>query len=99
MNIAVEKFQFILAWAFCKHSLDAAHMRGVEGSPLPEVHWLGHGKTPRQEHTMTLLLEAMHRFAAEAGLCVAPSNPPAEIKMHRRKVPSLVPPEDIPVLR
>ena len=38
-------------------------------------------------------------FAAKAGLCVAPLNPPAKTEMHQRKAPCVAPLEDIPVLQ
>ena len=73
-----EKWQFILAQAFCKRSLDAAHKRGVEDSPPPEVRWLGSRKPLWQDPAMKLLWRAAHQFVDEAGLHMAPLNPPAE---------------------
>ena len=50
-----EKWRFILAWAYRKRSLNAAHKQGVKDSPLPVVRWLGGEKPPQREPTMTLL--------------------------------------------
>ena len=59
---------------------------------------MGQGKPPQQEPMMTLLWEAVHRFAAKSGLRLAPSTNPGTLETHRWKAPHMAPPEDILVL-
>ena len=53
-----EQWQYILAWVYCKHCLDAARKWKVDRNPPVEVCWLGEGKPPLKERMVNDLWAA-----------------------------------------
>ena len=66
----------------------------MKDPPPPDVCWMGNGRAPRQEPTMSQMWEVVHQLAAKAGLRMALSRP---VDAHR-KGPRVAPPKDTPVV-
>ena len=63
-----EHWHYILAWAYHKCCLDAAHKWKITGTLSAEVRWVGRGKLPLKERTVNDMWAAVLQAAEEAGL-------------------------------
>ena len=94
-----ERWHYILVQTYHKRCLDTSHKWKITSNPPAEVRWMGGEKPLPQEWMVNNMWAAASWAAEEAGMQVAPLNPPAVLGMHQWKVPCVAPLEDILILQ